>query len=157
PSSTAIVPRSISTSAVRALRTVLAQEARQVPGRLAAIYWEDLDGRAAVQIRPAKVFKSASLIKIPVAAAVLALCERHPDLRTPDLQQQLWKMIALSDHVAVDILAEHVGGLGAINRFCRAHGWRETSMNYYFRNWRTRRTQNTTSARDVAAMLRGID
>ena len=66
-------------------------------------------------------------------------------------------MIALSDNVAVDTLAEHAGGLRAINRFCRAHGWRETSMNYYFRDWRTRRAQNTTSARDVAAMLREID
>ena len=48
----------------------------------------------------------------------------------------------------MDRLAEHVGGLAAVNRFCREQGWRDTAMNYYFRDWRTRRRQNLTSARD---------
>jgi len=150
-------PPQLTYRAGHELRRLLASAARRVPGSAAAIAWEDLDSGASVQIGAGRVFNSASLIKLPVAAAVLALWERYPERRTAALQQSLWKVIALSDNVAVDVLAEHAGGLGAINNFCRAHGWYDTAMRYYFRDWRTRRAQNTTSARDMAAMLRAID
>jgi beta-lactamase class A len=140
-----------------ALQRRLEAAARHVPGRAAAIWWEDLDHGESVRIHAGTVFKAASLIKLPVAAATLALWERFPERRTPALERQLWKMVAESNNVAVDILAEHVGGLGAVNRFCREHGWRDTRMAYYFRQWRTRRAPTTTSARDMATLLRAVD
>lgn len=142
---------------LRGLRKRLEVEAKRVPGRAAAIYWEDLETGQSVAIQPSKVFRSASLIKIPVAAATLSLWEHQPELRTPEREKLLWKMIAESDNAAVDVLAEMVGGLPAVNQFCREQGWRDTRMNYYFRDWRTRKGHNLTSARDVAAMLRAID
>ncbi len=142
---------------VQEMRALLKREARRVPGRLAAFWWEDLETGETATVRPDLVFKSASLIKIPVAAAVLERWERQPELRTPEREQALWQMICESDNVVVDDLAGHAGGLAAVNSFSRSQGWRDTSMNYYFRNWRTRSRHNYTSPRDCAAMLRAID
>jgi beta-lactamase class A len=152
-----VAPATDRAGRAAAVRRRLAALAARVPGSAVAIQWEDLERGASVAIHPAQVFRSASLIKIPVAAATLALWERHPELRTAERERWLWKMIAESSNVTVDLLAQHLGGLPAVNRFCREQGWRDTEMNYYFRDWRTRRRQNLTSARDVAAMLRAID
>lgn len=147
----------VRTADPAAVRAVLERFSRRAPAGEVAFYWGDLTSGGRVAVRPEKIFRSASLIKLPVAAAVLARWEQDPGGRTPEREQLLWKMIAESNNVAVDLLAEYAGGLEAINRFCREQGWNETEMNYYFRDWRTRRKHNLTSARDVAAMLRAID
>jgi beta-lactamase class A len=128
-----------------------------VPGSAAAIYWEDLDTGDSVAIGADRVFKAASLIKLPVAVAILDLWEREPAKRTPERQSLLWRMIAESNNEALDALAEHLGGLSAVNRFCREHGWRDTAMNAYYRDFRHPPGANLTSARDMATILRGVD
>src|SRR6185295_16171818 len=62
-----------------ALRAELVAQARRVPGSAAAIYWEDLETGDAATVGADRVFKSASLIKLPVAVAVLELWQRQPE------------------------------------------------------------------------------
>jgi beta-lactamase class A len=131
--------------------------AKQAPGGTVAFWVEDrLHGRRWA-LNPDRVFNSASLIKIPIAALALRTWERRPERRTPGLAKRLWRVIAESHNVSTDVVVTSLGGLGPVNRFCREHGWLHTRMNHLMMKWRRQGTPNLTTARDVAAMLRAID
>lgn len=153
----ALAPRSRDPRVTEALRDRLEQLARQVPGSSASIYWEDLDSGASVDVHADRPFKSASLIKLPVAIAVLDQWQREPRRRTPEREHALWQLIAESNNQAFDLLADELGGPSAVTAFCQAHGWADTEMNAYFREGNHPSGMNRTSARDQAAMLRAID
>lgn len=144
-------------SRFRALTAELKQVARRVPGRGIALWVEDRLGSRRWALNGDQVMRSASLIKIPVAAVALAGWERAPERRTPAIQRRVWRTLAESHNVSTDVVVDHVGGLFRINRFCRQQGWSRTRMSHKMMAWRTRKAHNVTTARDVAAMLRAID
>lgn len=125
---------------------------------MAVAFWveDHLTGRRWA-LNADRVFRSASLIKIPVAALALRQWEKHPERRKPAIVKRVWRTIAESHNVSTDVVVDHVGGLRAINRFCAEQGWTHTRMNHKMMAWRTRKRHNLTTARDVAAMLRAID
>lgn len=130
---------------------------RRVPGSGLALWVEDrLTGRRW-GLNADLSMRSASLIKIPVAAVALQQWQRRPERRTPAISKRVWRTIAESHNVSTDVVVDHVGGLGRINRFCAGQGWSRTRMNHKMMAWRTRKAHNVTTARDVAAMLRSID
>lgn len=141
----------------RDLTQSLFQLARQAPGGTVAFWVEDrLNGRRWA-LNPDRVFNSASLIKIPIAALALRTWERHPERRTPELAKRLWRVIAESHNVSTDVVVNSLGGLAPVNRYCREHGWLHTRMNHLMMKWQHQGMHNLTTARDVADMLRAID
>lgn len=146
-----------SAEQIRRLEAQLRQQIRKAPAQLVAVYLYDVPSKRTLKINADRTFKAASLMKIPVAAAVLTKWEKQPSLRTPTLEKALWRMIAESNNRDTDTLIDHVGGLPAVNAFSRAHGWNDTEVNFKLLQWRTRRKHNFTSPRDQMAMLRAID
>ena len=140
-----------------ALKTSLKALGGRAPGRGVAFWVEDrLTGRRWAY-NADRVMRSASLIKIPVAAVALKQWRDKPGRRTPALEKRVWRMIAESHNVSTDVIVDHVGGLGPVNRFCAFQGWAHTRMNHKMMAWRTRKAHNLTTARDVASMLRSVD
>lgn len=142
---------------LRRLEAQLRQQIRKAPAQLVAVYLYDVPSKRTLKINADRTFKAASLMKIPVAAAVLTKWEKQPSLRTPALEKAMWRMIAESNNRDTDTLIDHAGGLQAVNAFSRAQGWNATEVNFKLLQWRTRRKHNFTSPRDQMAMLRAID
>jgi beta-lactamase class A len=150
-------PPDLRPARFEALKRSLKALAGRAPGRGVAFWVEDrLIGRRWAH-NPDRVMRSASLIKIPVAALALKRWREKPFRRTPALEKRVWRMIAESHNVSTDVVVDHLGGLGPVNRFCVLQGWTHTRMNHKMMAWRTRKAHNLTTARDVASMLRGID
>jgi len=139
------------------LESTLKRMAQRVPGGDVAVWVEDRVHQRRFTYHADRVFRSASLIKIPVAALAYRGWERHPERRTPAIQHRVWRILAESHNISTDVVVDHVGGLGPVNAFCREQGWSQTRMYHKMMAWRTRKAHNTTSARDVASVLRAID
>ncbi|HTE17561.1 MAG TPA: serine hydrolase, partial [Armatimonadota bacterium] len=139
------------------LESQLKAAARKVPGRAVAFWVEDRLHNRTFAFHGDRVFRSASLIKIPVAALAYEQWERRPRRKTPEIAHRVWRIIAESHNPSTDVVVDHVGGLAQVNAFCRRQGWTHTRMNHKMMAWRTRKAHNVTTARDMAAMLRAID
>ena len=131
--------------------------ARKVPGRAVAFWVEDRLHNRRFTYHGDRVFRSASLIKIPVAALAYEQWKRRPERKTPAIAHRVWRIIAESHNISTDVVVDHVGGLAQVNAFCRRQGWTQTRMSHKMMAWRTRKAHNVTTARDIAAMLRAID
>jgi beta-lactamase class A len=150
-------PPDHSEARFKKLAADLKRLAKRSPGGDVAFWVEDrLRGRRWA-FNADRVFRSASLIKIPVAALAAETWRQNPEKRTPQIEKRVWRTIAESHNVSTDVVVDHVGGLGRVNAFCAEHGWGHTRMSHKMMAWRSKNGQNVTTARDVAAMLRSID
>lgn len=118
------------------------------------LYVENLDDGEVFEINPAKVFPSASIIKIPLMGLLLLdakegkidlhtphvikednrvggtgiLCELNRDY-SPSLYYLCKLMIILSDNTATNEIIDVVGGFDRFNVFCKSLGYENTSLN----------------------------
>lgn len=141
----------------RKLRAVLPALARRAPGRVAAIWVEDRLHNRRFAVNADLAFRSASLIKLPIAGATYEYWQRHPQRRTPQLEKRVWRMVAESHNPSTDVVIDHIGGLGRVNDYSRRHGLRGTRLRRKLMDWRHNPAFNETTPRDVAASLRDVD
>ena len=140
-----------------ALEAYLRSQVKSAPARRVAIYLEDRRGRKIIAINPDQVFPSASLMKIPIAAVCLQKWERQPALRTAKRRQMLFRMLNESNNRDADALVVHAGGRRVINLFCDQMGWPRSELHHRFQAGGDRRYSNSTTAAEMAGMLRQID
>lgn len=152
---------STGNSAERARMAALSQKlsalARQAPAGGAAVYVEDIQTGLTAAVHPGQPFLAASLIKVPVMAAVYDLWQRHPELKTPRTRLWMEQMITISDNASTDRLIDLVGGPEQVTRFCAAHGWRSLAVRHAILNHRGRGGTNLCTAREMTEMLVALD
>ena len=121
----------------------------------AGLYLRRLDGSCEVAIRADETFPTASLVKVPIALALLAKFdggeldwkapvayskERHSrggddlvaklvDGSKLEVSKLLFLMESVSDNTASIMCQELAGGGGAINAWLDARGWKATRVN----------------------------
>ncbi len=155
-------------------------------GRVSVAYAR-LDGPEKYTYRATETMHSASLIKLPILLTVLErVAQRKLDLKErvplkttdqvagsgvlhtlqaglePTLRDLLTLMIIVSDNTATNMLIERVG-LGAVNTFCRQHGFRATTLvgklqlpEAEHNEAQRRGERNTTCAADMLGLLLGL-
>lgn len=149
-------PPPVSSSEMRAVEEELRAQLRTVPGTAAAAYVRDVPSGAVAAVHPDQRFLAASVIKLPVAGAALALWEKRPARRTPDALRDLELMITESDNPATDRLVEAVGGVEAVTRFCKERGWHSLVMGSKILP-RPIRGANQITAREIGEFLAAVD
>ncbi len=150
---------------------------------VAGYYVHDLEGDWGYGTRPDQVFYSASIIKVPIMAAVYRKVEQG-ELSLSDsyktvpedwaagagwmqwddpgqsyvLGDLLWMMMTQSDNVATNALVRLVGGPGYVNEVARSMGATDTVLAQKVTSERgvVPSLDNRTTPRDMVAMLESI-
>ncbi|MHB9154428.1 MAG: serine hydrolase [Endomicrobiales bacterium] len=165
----------------RELMVELEKRAAKFPGE-AGILVRDLKTHQTIGINPAKLFPSASLVKIPIMAAVfqaqqegrLTLGDKLPVLRRHKvhsssrlyfvrsgskipIHQLLERMITESDNTATNVLVDALG-FGYLNQKFLEFGLRNTDLRRGIMDlkWRDAGIENYTTAEDMAYLLEKI-
>ncbi|HEU4753104.1 MAG TPA: serine hydrolase [Armatimonadota bacterium] len=160
----AVAPPAVAAEAVPArsapfpgLRKELRRLARRAPARAAAIFVQDTRTGKVAALNPDRPFIAASLIKLPVMAAVYARWERSPRTRTESRRAWTAAMITLSDNACTDRMIDFLGGPEVVTRYCRRRGWDGLRLRHAILNHGGRRGINTCTAREVTALLTALD
>lgn len=151
---------------------------------VAGVYVRDLDGQGSYGVRPGESFFSASVIKIPVMAAVfrkvesgeLSLDESHETTEEDwaagagtlqyeepgesyTVEEYLHKMMSESDNVATNALIRLAGGPEYVNSVARDLGAEDTRLYQPVSSERAAipALDNHTTPRDMAEMLAAIE
>jgi len=144
-------------SAEPSLEAAIRAAIQRAPARRVAVYLEDRVSGKTVAVDADRVFASASLMKIPIAALTLQKWERTPALRTARREKMLRRMLNASNNRDADALVKHVGGRRAVNLFCDRHGWPRSELHHPSMPGGDRRYKNSTTAREIGEMLGRID
>ena len=161
----------------------LKEEIKSYDG-VAGVYVRDLEGQGSYGVRPNESFFSASVIKIPIMAAVfrkiesgeLSLDESHETTEEDwaagagtlqyeepgesyTVEKYLAKMMTESDNVATNALIRLVGGPGYVNSVARDLGAENTHLYQPVSSERAAipALDNRTTPRDMAEMLAAIE
>ena len=161
----------------------LKEEVKSYDG-VAGVYVRDLEGQGSYGVRSNESFFSASVIKIPIMAAVfrkiesgeLSLDEKHETTEKDwaagagtlqydepgesyTVEEYLQKMMSESDNVATNVLIRLVGGPEYVNSVARDLGAENTLLYQPVSSERAAipALDNRTTPRDMAEMLAAIE
>lgn len=135
-----------------ALTRLLQEELARYPAR-AGVYVKNLRTGEEAMVAPDQPFNSASVIKLAVMVRAFQLADsgrldlderveiRRADLRDgsgvlqyhalglrPTVADLITQMIITSDNTATDLMVARVGGVGALNAWLAASGFRDTEV-----------------------------
>jgi beta-lactamase class A len=136
-----------------ALQRLLEEEVRRIPGRVAVHL--ALEGGPEAGVRAEEPMPAASVIKLPLAAALLAAWRSGAVKRTPEDAARLQAMITRSDNPAADALIDGLGMAG-VNRWLASNGYRATRLRRKM-GVSPRRGDNVVSAAEMTRMLLEIE
>lgn len=151
------VPTRVTPEVMAELEAKLQEEVRQAPARMAAVYVQDIGSGLTAAANPNHRFLAASLIKLPVMAAVYKKWEAEPERKTRTTRTWMEWMITVSDNASTDRLIDLVNGPEVVTKFCADRGWQQLKVRHAILNHRGRRGLNECTAREVGEFLAALD
>lgn len=146
-------------------------------------YFKDLQDGKIIDINANKVFAAASVIKIPLALKMSALVadgkyslqdkivikkqnkvggtgiiQNLNNEYVPTVGELITLAISLSDNIATNELVDLVGGVDAVNEYCRSKGLVKTSMQRKMMDFEARKAgkDNYITAAEIGLLLEDI-
>jgi beta-lactamase class A len=144
---------SLDRAAVAAgLQRVLELEASRIAGRVSVHVV--LENGAEAGIEPDRPVPAASVIKVPIMAALYDAWSKHEIPRTASDQAHLRRMITRSSNTSTNVLLHRVG-MGRVNAWLRANGYPETCVRAFILRDEPE-GPNLITAREMTGLLRQI-
>ncbi|GEO67123.1 serine hydrolase [Levilactobacillus spicheri] len=141
----------------RKLRRLIQRDLQGVGGRWSVRVTRN--GAQPVQIttgnHPVRRQRAASTIKLYIMLTIFQRAQRHQLRLTSATHDQLRRMIGNSDNEAANQLIATAGGLKAVNRVIRQHGFTQTTLGRHLMDVRALKNghDNWTSVRDLTRFL----
>lgn len=153
----ATVPSRGTPERMQALQAELRRRVAEAPARVAAVYVQDLLTGNTAAANPNREFLAASLIKLPVMAAVYEVWEKQPEKKTRTALTWMEWMITVSDNASTDRLITVAGGAEDVVDFCAQRGWPNFRVTHGIYAHRQRKGPNICTAREVTEFLAALD